>query len=175
MRRSIILFALFALATRARAQRPRGSQADTTCLGHVAEVPGWNPVDVPDSLGSLLLPPNPTTDSLGPYAHGRHLILEDSTVVDVWVTPQPPAAMASSGGLRPKSVRNCQTLISGHPAFIARVELGAPGRASVFLGMLNITVDSSHALNLSVMTATASSRDDMLRWLGSVRLRGGRH
>jgi len=141
----------------------------------VAEVSGWNPVDLPDSLGSLLLPPNPTTDSLGPYAHGRHFILEDSTVVDVWVTPQPAAALASIGGLRPKGVRNCQTLISGHPAFVARVELEAPGRASVFLGMLNITVDSSHALNLSVTTANAPSRDDMLRWLGTVRLRGRRH
>jgi len=47
-------------------------------------------------------------------------------------------------------------------AIVSRAALARPSGDSVFVGMLNITLDQEHALNVAVTTATRASRDQVL-------------
>jgi hypothetical protein len=103
------------------------------------------------------------------------LVLEDSTVVEIWVTPEPVASLMTSDGTNLKVTQRCQTMVSGLAATATRLELGAPGRTSEFVGLLSVVVDTNHAVNVSVSTATLASRDEMLAIVARMHLRSGRH
>ena len=160
-------------AIRPRENGPARTSPDSTCLAPVQALDGWKAIILPDTSGSLRLPPNTRIEPLGTNSQGRHFVLADSAVIDAWVTPEPASGFAA-GGLALKASQNCQTVIATYPAAVARVELGSPGRASVFIGMLSVTLDSTRALNMTVRAATASARDDLLKRLGSVELRARR-
>ena len=119
------------------------------------------PLSLPDSVGYLRLPPLTTVEPLGHNPHGRHLVLEDSTVVDVWVTPYPAGGLAAKGASSEEEA-HCQTTIAGHSAFVSRVTLAFPNRAREYLGVISVMLNDTASVNISVSTATAASRDGAL-------------
>jgi hypothetical protein len=170
------LVLLVGLAGPLGAQRPPGAPVKTTCLPHVRVTSGGTRINLPDSTGAIWLPPGTVAQPLGANPHARHLILEDSTVLDVWTTSLPAAGVATTGGAEADSITYCASPIGGYLATVTRATLKSPNRPSVFLGMLNIALDNEHAVNLAATTATAASRDGILSLIaGSLDLRPGRH
>jgi hypothetical protein len=166
----LIVLALTILAQHAEARsRPA---VDTTCLSRALPTPGWTQVNLPDSIGSLALPAGTVPQPLGKNPHGQHFVLEDSTVVEIWVTPEPVASFMTDGA-QLKVTHRCQALVSGLAATVTRLELGAPGHASEFVGLLSVVVDTNHAVNITVSTATMASRDEMLAIVARMQLRSG--
>src|ERR1041385_9086562 len=84
-----------------------GAQTDS-CLPVVEGMDGGTLFILPDSVGSLRVPPLTTEEPLGRNSHGRRLILEDSTIIHVWVTPQPAAGLSMSGPGRVEGVRRSE-------------------------------------------------------------------
>ena len=127
--------------------------------------PSWQSFDLPDSLGTVRLAPLTVAGPLGTNPHGRKFILEDSTVIEVWVTPEPVMSFMSTGQVGQSAYASCRTTIGGKPAFVTRIALTKSGGTvpSVFVGLTNITMDSTQTINVAVTTATAASRDDALR------------
>ncbi len=159
MRHQHALVVLLAVTTTARAQ---GSSRDIICIPLALAATVGTSVELPDSIGVIRLGRGTVVSPLGTNPHGRHLVLEDSTVLDVWVTPQPAGGLAASGGMRARGMRRCETRIGRYPATVTRVELWAPNRAPVFVGIVNLVLSASQAVNLALTTATANSRDTML-------------
>ena len=138
-----------------------GAQTDS-CLPVVEGMDGGTPFILPDSVGSLRVPPLTTEEPLGRNSHGRRLILEDSTIIHVWVTPQPAAGLSMSGPGRVEGVRNCETQVSGHLAIVSRFTVVPRATPREYMGMMNIVLDDSTSANFTISTATVASRDMML-------------
>ncbi len=159
MRHHYAVIALIAVTTTARAQ---SSSRDTICIPLAPAATVGTSVELPDSTGVIRLGPGTVVAPLGTNPHGRHFVLEDSTVIDVWVTPELADGLAASGGMRARGMRRCDTRIGRYPATVTRIELWAPNRTPVFVGIINFVLSADHVLNLALTTATADSRDMML-------------
>src|SRR5258707_163150 len=115
MRSRTIAVALCLVLTRiASAQGSRGSGAcairridPEPCLLNLAR-----------GAGSIRLPPLTTVTPLGKNPDGRHLVLEDSTDLEVWVTEYPADGLAASGPgpTRADSMSRRDTTVAGRPA-----------------------------------------------------------
>jgi hypothetical protein len=169
MRVLLALLVLVILSTVGEAQRA----PDTTCVRVAALDTSMPPLKLPGSVATVRLPDRGTVK--GSLPTGWTLVLEDSTLIDLWVTPEPATGFASSTGARPVDFRFCDIALDNHSATVTRVTLIMPGRDSVFVGVLNVQLDPEHALNVSVSTATAESRDAMLGMVaGNLEFRGSR-
>jgi hypothetical protein len=115
--------------------------------------------------GDLHLPAGTRVGPLGGNDDGSRIVLEDSTVVEVWVTEHPAAGLSTMGGIGVDSLRQADTVIAGLPATLSTVKLLSPSSAPEYLGLGFITVDSVTAINFSATTATATSRDAALRFI----------
>jgi len=142
-----------------RLDTPRG---DSACLPTPQPITNGASFDLPDLVGKIRLPPGTVEQPLGKNPDGRKYILEDSTVLEVWVTPEPAAGMSVSGGTRAGDAGFCSARMGKFAAIVSRAALARPSGDSVFVGMLNITLDQEHALNAAVTTATRASRDQVL-------------
>jgi hypothetical protein len=138
------------------------ARRDLGCLAPAQPMSAGTQFDLPDSVGRIRLPPRAVSEPLGSNPHGRKFILEDSTVLEIWVTPEPAVGLAATGGTAAETVQSCDTRIGRFTATVTRAALGSPNQASVFVGLLNIILDQKHALNVAVTTATAPSRDAVL-------------
>jgi|SRR5213592_880155 len=153
----VVLFPL-SLAAMTRCQSGR----DLACLAQVQSISGGMRLDLPSSVGTIRLPPGAVSEPLGSNPDGRKFILEDSTVLEIWVTPEPAVGLAATGGTGAGPIGSCDTRIGRFAATVTRAALVAPSGDSVFVGLLNITLDQQHALNVAVTTATGPSRDAVL-------------
>jgi hypothetical protein len=115
--------------------------------------------------GDLRLPPGSRLGPLGTNDDGSHIVLGDSTVVDVWVTRKAPVGLATPNGAAVDSVWHADTTIAALPATLSTVKLSWPSGSPEYLGQGLITVDSMTVINFIVMTATPTSRDDALRFI----------
>lgn len=113
--------------------------------------------------GSLRLPPGSLVSPLGANPDGKHIVLEDSTVVEVWVTEYPADGLATAGGVGIDSTRRSDTTIVGRPATLTTLRLLSPVAAPEYVGLGFVTMDTVTAINFTVSTATPSSRDRALR------------
>ena len=113
--------------------------------------------------GGLRLPAGALVTSLGSNPDGRHIVLEDSTVVEVWITEAPADGLATTGGVGVDSTWRSDTTIAGLPATLTTFRLVSPSAAPEYGGLGFVAVDSQTAINFSVSTATPSSRDGALR------------
>jgi hypothetical protein len=155
-----------------RIDTPRTPSGNSACLPSTQPITNGVTFDLPDLVGSIRLSPGTVEQPLGKNPDGRKYILEDSTVLEVWVTPEPAAGMAVSGGAKAGDAGFCSTQLGKFAAMVSRAALAGPSGDSVFVGMINITVDQEHALNVAVTTATRASRDDVLtRVPGFLQLR----
>ena len=136
---------------------------DAACLSGTQPIVNGVEFDLPHVVGTIRLPHGTVGQPLGNNPDGRKYILEDSTVLEVWLTPEPAAGMAVSGGTKAGSAGFCSTQMGKFAAIVSRAALAGPGGDSVFVGMLNITLDREHALNVAVTTATRASRDQVLK------------
>jgi hypothetical protein len=145
---------------------------DVTCLSSTQPIANGVEFDLPHVVGTIRLPQGTVGQPLGNNPDGRKYILEDSTVLEVWLTPEPAAGMSVSGGTKAGSGGFCSTQMGKFAAIVSRAALAGPSGDSVFVGMLNITLDQEHALNVAVTTATRASRDQVLnRVPGFLQLR----
>ncbi|SRR6266566_4367436 len=138
------------------------AQRDLSCLAPAQPMSGGTQFDLPDSVGAIRLPPGAVSEPLGGNPDGRKFILEDSTVIEIWVTREPAAGLAATGRGGAGTVRSCDTRMGRFAATVTRAALGSPNHQSVFVGLINIVLDQEHALNIAVTTATGSSRDVVL-------------
>jgi hypothetical protein len=177
--RLVTILLILARAAQLAAQELSAPIADTCALTPFPNPgPSANAFQLPDSLGTVQLAPGTVAGPLGRNPHGREFILEDSTVIEVWVTPEPAtASLMSTSPVTMSASTLCRTTIRGHPAIIAKVALTKPGGTtpSVYVGTASIILDSATAINLAVTTATASSRDNALRLVTSLNLRAHTH
>src|SRR5688572_11953662 len=81
---------------------------EEACLVHGPRITGGTSFELPDSIGTIRLPPGTVSEPLGENPHGRKFIFEDSTVLEIWVTPEPAAGMAAAGGMRAGNMRYCE-------------------------------------------------------------------
>ena len=146
--------ALFGLGPRGEADCP-----DNTVL--------WDPcvLQLAYGAGDLRLAAGGRVGPLGSNDDGSQIVLEDSTVVEVWVTEYPAAGLSTTQGIGLDSLRRVDTIIAGRPAMLSTVKLSPPSATATYLGLGFITVDSVTAINFSVTTATPSSRDAALRFI----------
>lgn len=119
--------------------------------------------------GGMRVPPRTLVSALGSNPDGSELVLPDSTVVEIWVTEYPAGGLAAAGGFRTDSIVHSDTTVSGYTTSISTVKLLPPVGAPVYVGLAHVTIDTGTAVNLSVSTATPSSRDrsllEVLSWL----------
>ena len=159
------------------AQQPVSPVAGTCAVDSTpVPTPSWPLFQLPDSLGTIPLPPGTVAGPLGNNPDGRQFILEDSTLIELWVTPEPVGGLMASSQVRLSASTNCRATIGGRPTVINRLEFTKPGGTipSAYVGIANIVLDSTHTINLTVTTATASSRDEALRFLTLLRIRASR-
>jgi hypothetical protein len=140
-------------------QAPSGARGDTACLMHFWTDAEMVRVVLPDSIATIRIPSGATRK--GKLPSGLTLILEDSTLIDVWLTPEPATGFAATGSAHPVNFTFCDTTVRDRSATVTRVTLVMPGDSS-FVGILNVVIDKAHALNVAVTTATATSRDTVL-------------
>ena len=117
--------------------------------------------------GSVRLPPGALVEPLGSNSDGKHIVLEDSTVVEIWVTEVPADGLATTGGIGIDSTWRADTVIAGRPAAISTFRLVSPAREPEYVGLGFITVNGETAINFSVSTATPPSRDNALRFIAA--------
>ena len=158
MKNSLVLLLALCVPALMQCQARR----DLGCLAPAQPMSGGTQFALPDSLGTIRLPPGAVSEPLGSNPDGRKFILEDSTVLEIWVTPEPAAGLAATGGTGTGTVRSCDTRLGRFAGTVTRASLGSPNHASVFVGLLNIILDQKHALNVAVTTATGPSRDAIL-------------
>ena len=116
--------------------------------------------------GTLRLPPLASIGPLGRNPDGKEIILEDSTVVNVWVTESPASAGMASGGSSVDSLRHAATVVARHQAEVVTLKIRSPRTGHWhYLGSASIPVDAARAVNLLVQTDTPQSRDTALRLL----------
>jgi hypothetical protein len=178
MRLSTTLLFL-ACTIRLAAQQPSAPVADTCVLTPLLNpAAGADVFQLPDSLGTLQLGPGTVARPLGHNPHGREYVLEDSTVIEVWVTPEPATgSLMSTGPVTVSASTLCRTTIQSHRAVVSKVALTKPGGTtpSVYVGAASITLGSTSTINIAVTTATASSRDQALRLVTLLNLRARAH
>ncbi len=156
------LFLLLPLVIVVAACRGR---ADATCL------PGGEPVadgvefNLPHVIGTIRLPVGTVGGPLGANPDGRRYVLQDSTVLEVWLTDQPAAGLAASGTMGADSIRSCDTQIGGFATTVTRAAFAGHRGDSLFVGLINITMDSEQALNVAVTTANRGARDQTVNRL----------
>jgi|SRR6267154_3019625 len=158
---------LLAAASSLPAQKARPSTEPDTCLP--ASAPSSQATlsfQLPDSLGTIHLWPGALREPLGTNPHGAKFVLEDSTVVEVWVTEQSADWLSTSANVQTTGYRRCTTVRQGYPTSVVRVQFTKRDRAPVYTGIVHIVLDDHHTLNLAVTTATATSRDDALGIVG---------
>lgn len=168
--RAVLLIAILALSRRtlvAQSADPTpctpGRVLDHACTLQLAR-----------GAGALELPPLASIGPLGKNPDGSKIVLEDSTVVEVWVTESPVTGALASRGSGIDSLSYADTAIAGRSAALvtARVRPIHMG-ASHYLGTASVMVDEEHAINMMVWTDTPQSRDAVLRWLlGRLRFPG---
>ena len=132
------------------------------CLSSTPQIANVVEFNLPHVVGTIRLPQGTVGQPLGNNPDGRKYILEDSTVLEVWLTPEPAAGISASGGMRGRAEGFCSTQVGKFDAIVSRAALAEPSGDSVFVGMLNITLDQENALNIAVTTATRASRDQVL-------------
>ena len=132
------------------------------CLSGSEQIANGVEFDLPHLVGTIRLPLGTVGQPLGNNPDGRKYILEDSTVLEVWLTPEAAAGMAASGGTAAGTAGFCSARVGKFIAIVSRAALVGRTGDSVFVGMLSITVDQEHALNVAVTTATRASRDQVL-------------
>ena len=155
----LLVFLLFLSATAIMRCQPR---RDLGCLAQAEPMSDGMQFELPASVGTIRLPPRSVSEPSGSNPAGRKFILEDSTVLEIWVTPEPAAGISATGATGAGPVRSCGTQIGRFDATVTRVALAGLGGDSVFIGLINITLDQEHALNIAVTTATGLSRDAVL-------------
>ena len=128
---------------------------------------GGVPLALPDSVGWLRIPRGTTVAPLEKNPHGRHLVLEDSTVVDISVTSFPAGGLVVSGSVKAQDMSNCEALVAGHAAYVTRATLVSRNSARVYLGMINVMLADSLSVDVAARTGTAESRDAMIGLLAS--------
>ena len=129
---------------------------DTVCVLELAR-----------GAGTVRLPPGSLVSPLGANPDGKHIVLEDSTVVDVWITEYPADGFTTSGGVGIDSTWRFDTTIVGRPATFTTLRLRSPVAAPEYVGLGFVTVDTVTAINFTVSTATPNSRDRALRAIAS--------
>lgn len=103
---------------------------------------------------------------LGKNPDGKEIILEDSTVVNVWVTESPASAGMASAGSNVDSLRHAATVVARHQAEVVTLKIRSSRTGAWhYFGSASITVDLARAVNLLVQTDTPRSRDAALRLL----------
>lgn len=120
-------------------------------------------LELPRGAGSLRLPPASLVTPLGSNPDGRHIVLEDSTVVDVWITEDPADGLATAGGASVDSIWRSDTTIAGLRATWTTFRLVSASAGPEYVGLGFVIVDKVTAINFTVSTATPSSRDRALR------------
>jgi hypothetical protein len=168
--RTLLLTALLALSGRtlaAQSAEPTlcvpGRVLDHACILQLAR-----------GAGALEVPPLARVGPLGKNPDGSEIVLEDSTVVEVWVTESPVTGALASSGSGIDSLWHEDTAIAGRTADLLTAKV-RPRRTGAwhYFGSASVTVDGEHAINLMVWTDTPSSRDAVLRWLlGRLRIPG---
>ena len=142
------------------------------CLPPVQPAHDGTSFELPASAGAIRLPPGTVSEPLGANADGRKFILEDSTVLEIWVTPEPLGGLSAVGVTSAGAVQTCDGRIGRFAVVVTRVAFAAPSGDSVYLGMLNITLGSRRFLNIVATTANTESRDAIVKDLPSyLRLR----
>ena len=140
-----------------RIDTPRGN----SCLSGSQRIPNGVEFNLPHLVGTIRLPEGTKGEPIGYDPDARKYILEDSTVLEVWLTPEPAAGMSVSGGTGAfEGV--CSTQMGKFAVIVSRGALAWPHRDSAFVGMINITLDEENALNVAVTSGTRASRDRML-------------
>jgi len=150
--------------TIANAVSAQSSGLDGRCSAHGGDA---HPCLVPlaRNAGSIRLPPRTSIGPLGKNPNGKEFVLEDSTVMQVWVTDYPADGFAASGQrFRPDSMSRRDTTVAGRPAMLVTLKLVPSEGAPTFVGSLFVTVDSARTINVTVSTATSASRDRTLHW-----------
>ena len=115
--------------------------------------------------GTIAVPAGTSVQPLGRNPDGNQLVLEDSTVVDVWVSEEPDDGLAAAAGTHADSLVRVDTTIAQWPASLTTVKLVQSDAPPVYIGMLVVTLDSLRTVNASVTTSTPDSRDEALRWI----------
>ena len=118
--------------------------------------------NLPHLVGTIRLPQGTSGQPIGYDPDARKYVLADSTVLEVWLTPEPAAGMSVSGGTTGRAEGMCSTQLGKFPVIVSRAALAGPRGDSMFVGMLNITLDQEDALNIAVTSATRASRDQVL-------------
>jgi hypothetical protein len=84
-------------------------------------------------------------------------VLEDSTVIDVWISESLAPRVAKDADV--SSVTQCDTKVGRFAALVTSMTISTQGRDSVFLGLLTIIIGEHRAVYLAARTATAALRD----------------
>jgi len=168
--RALLLIAVLALSGRtlvAQSADPTpcapGRVLDHACILQLAR-----------GAGTLEVPPLASIGALGKNPDGSEIVLEDSTVVEVWVTDSPVTGALASSGSGIDSLWYADTAIAGRTAELitAKVRPRHTG-AWHYFGTASVTVHGEHAINMMVWTDTPGSRDVVLRLLlGRLRFPG---
>jgi hypothetical protein len=168
--RAYLLIAVLALSGRAllgQSAEPTpcapGQIMDHACILQLAR-----------GAGALEVPPLASIGPLGKNPDGSEIVLEDSTVVEVWVTESPVTGALASSGSGIDSLWHADTAIAGRTAELMTAKV-RPRHAGAwhYFGTASVTVDGEHAINMMVWADTPSSRDAVLRWLlGRLRIPG---
>lgn len=168
--RALLLIAVLAVGERTLVAQ---SAEPTSCApGRVLDHPCI--LQLARGAGALEVPPLASIGPLGKNPDGNEIVLEDSTVVEVWVTDSPVTGALASSGSGIDSLWHADTAIAGRTAELitARVPPRHAG-ASHYFGTASVTVDREHAINMMVWTDSPRSRDAVLRWLlGRLRFPG---
>jgi hypothetical protein len=120
-------------------------------------------VELSRDAGALRVPAGTAIEPLGANPAGRHLVLPDSTVAEVWVTEYAADGLAASSDTRIDSVQHADTLIAGRSTQLVSLRMVPSSGAPVYAGLAYMTLDSARAVNFSIETASRSSRDRALR------------
>jgi hypothetical protein len=120
-------------------------------------------IELSRDAGTLRVPAGTAIEPLGANPEGRHLVLPDSAVAEVWVTEYPADGLAASGDARIDSVQHADTLFAGRSTQLVSLRMVPSSGAPVCAGLAYLTVDSARAVNFWIQTASGSSRDRALR------------